>query len=121
MRLRCRVAERRTSAVTLVTNTDREVLGAVAVVGALILIALLVFSDRALARDDGHWEERVGVEIAKWMGALMQLDTMWTNGDHMVGTPCCGDADAYWADDVHVYTSHDGDKCNRRRRPAGWS
>ena len=82
----------------------------VAVVGALIVIALLVFSGGAQARDDGHWEERVGVEIAKWMGALVQPDTMWKNGDHMVGTPCCGEADAYWADDVHVYTSHDGDK-----------
>jgi hypothetical protein len=33
----------------------------------------------------------------------------------MVGTPCCGEADAYWADDVHIYTSHDGDKCTASR------
>ena len=58
------------------------------------------------ARDDGHWAERVGPEVAEWMGSLMQPDTV-KNG---TGYSCCGEADAYWADDVHVATGHDGEK-----------
>jgi hypothetical protein len=58
------------------------------------------------ARDDGHWAERVGPEVAAWMGSLMQPDTV-KNG---TGYSCCGEADAYWADDVHVATGRDGEK-----------
>jgi hypothetical protein len=58
------------------------------------------------ARDDGHWAERVGPQIAEWMGSLMQPDTV-KNGS---GYSCCGEADAYWADDVHVATGHNGEK-----------
>ena len=28
------------------------------------------------ARDDGHWAERVGPDVAEWMGSLMQPDTV---------------------------------------------
>jgi len=58
------------------------------------------------ARDDGHWAERVGPQIAEWMGGLMQPDTV-KNG---IGRSCCGEADAYWADDVHVASGHNGEK-----------
>jgi hypothetical protein len=58
------------------------------------------------ARDDGHWADRLGQEVAEWMGSLMQPDTV-KNG---TGYSCCGEADAYWADDVHVATGHNGEK-----------
>jgi hypothetical protein len=58
------------------------------------------------ARDDGHWAERVGPQITEWMGGLMQPDTV-KNG---IGRSCCGEADAYWADDVHVASGHNGEK-----------
>ena len=58
------------------------------------------------ARDDGHWAERVGPQIAEWMGSLMQPDTVKSGSPYS----CCGEADAYWADDVHVATGHNGEK-----------
>jgi hypothetical protein len=58
------------------------------------------------ARDDGHWAERVGKDIAEWMASLMQPDTVKDGA----GYSCCGEADAYWADDVHVATGHNGEK-----------
>jgi len=58
------------------------------------------------ARDDGHWAERVGPQIAEWMASLLQPDTVKNGG----GYSCCGEADAYWADDVHVATGHNGEK-----------
>jgi hypothetical protein len=53
------------------------------------------------ARDDGHWAERVGPEVAEWMGSLMQPDTVKDGA----GYSCCGEAD-----DVHVATGHNGEK-----------
>ena len=58
------------------------------------------------ARDDGHWAERVGPQIAERMGSLMQPDTVKSGSPYS----CCGEADAYWADDVHVATGHNGEK-----------
>jgi hypothetical protein len=63
----------------------------------------------SFARDDGHWVERVGPQIAEWMASLRQPDTV-KNG---AGYSCCGEADAYWADDVHVATGHNGEKFTR--------
>jgi hypothetical protein len=48
----------------------------------------------------------VGKEVAEWMGSLLQPDTV-KNGN---GYSCCGEADAYWADDVHVATGYNGEK-----------
>ena len=45
------------------------------------------------ARDSGQWEA-VSPEIRGWYQALMQPD--------VPNASCCGEADAYWADDVHV-------------------
>ena len=45
------------------------------------------------ARDLGQWEA-VNPEIRQWYQALMQPD--------VPSASCCGDADAYWADEVHV-------------------
>jgi hypothetical protein len=45
------------------------------------------------ARDLGQWDA-VNPEIREWYQALMQPD--------VPNASCCGEADAYWADDVHV-------------------
>jgi hypothetical protein len=45
------------------------------------------------ARDLGQWEA-VNPEIRGWYQALMQPD--------VPNASCCGEADAYWADEVHV-------------------
>lgn len=56
------------------------------------------FSMRAaLARDLGQWET-LNPEIREWYQALRQPDNP--------AAPCCGEADAYWADSFEV----DGDK-----------
>jgi hypothetical protein len=45
------------------------------------------------ARDLGQWEA-VDPEIRQWYQALMQPDVPTAS--------CCGEADAYWADELHV-------------------
>ena len=45
------------------------------------------------ARDLGQWEA-VDPAIREWYQALMQPD--------VPSASCCGEADAYWADEVHV-------------------
>jgi len=45
------------------------------------------------ARDLGQWDA-VSPEIRQWYQALMQPD--------VPNASCCGEADAYWADEVHV-------------------
>jgi hypothetical protein len=45
------------------------------------------------ARDLGQWEA-VDPEIRQWYQALMQPDVPTAS--------CCGEADAYWADEIHV-------------------
>ena len=45
----------------------------------------------ATAHDLGHWEASA---IREWYQALMQPDNP--------GSSCCGEADAYWADEIHV-------------------
>ena len=45
------------------------------------------------ARDLGQWDA-VDPAIREWYQALMQPD--------VPSASCCGEADAYWADEVHV-------------------
>jgi hypothetical protein len=45
------------------------------------------------ARDLGQWDA-VNPEIREWYQALMQPD--------VPNASCCGEADAYWADEIHV-------------------
>jgi hypothetical protein len=57
------------------------------------LIFLLAFLSYARAHDDNHG----GVSdpaIQQWYRGLMQPDNP--------ASSCCGEADAYWADEVHV-------------------
>jgi len=52
----------------------------------------------ALSRDLGQWED-VDPATRAWFGRLMQPDTVGQMGG---GISCCGETDAYWADEVHV-------------------
>lgn len=54
------------------------------------LIALL-FSSLAHSRDIGQWQDS---SITKWYKELMRPDFPTSS--------CCGEADAYWADEFHV-------------------
>ncbi len=61
-----------------------------------IILCLSVFgclSGAAVARDLGQWET-ADPEIRHWYQALMQPDAPTAS--------CCGEADAYWADEIHV-------------------
>ena len=61
-----------------------------------ILLCLGIFSclvGSVMARDLGQWEA-VDPAIREWYQALMQPD--------VPNASCCGEADAYWADEVHV-------------------
>jgi hypothetical protein len=60
---------------------------------AAMLIAVLLASSLARARDDGRWEA-TDPRIRAWFNALRQPDNP--------NVSCCGDADAYFADLVEV-------------------
>jgi hypothetical protein len=79
--------------------------------GAGVLCAgiLALASGQVSARDVGQWENSDPV-VREWYKALMQPDNPTV--------PCCGEADAYWCDDIHVK----GDKAYCRitdNRPDG--
>ncbi len=50
-------------------------------------------------RDLGQWGN-VDKEIHEWYGSLTRPDPGYTTYS------CCGDADAYWCDDVHTKDGH---------------
>ena len=63
---------------------------------ASVLFFLSVFgclATGANARDLGQWEN-ADPAIRQWYQALMQPDNPYAS--------CCGEADAYWADEIHV-------------------
>jgi hypothetical protein len=68
----------------------------------------------AHARDLGQWDE-MDRAVREWYQALMQPD--------MPTASCCGEADAYWADEIHVkegktYATITDDRPDEpRRRP----
>ena len=61
------------------------------ILGLLAIITVAV--SMASARDLGQWENS-DPRISEWYRTLMQPDNP--------GIPCCGEADAYWADEYHV-------------------
>jgi len=70
---------------------------ALAWVGALICeVAMLFMLLPAFARDNGQWENSDPV-ISWWFRGLRQPDNP--------AIPCCGEADAYWADGVEIKDS----------------
>ena len=60
---------------------------------ALLIVLFALGHTRAHARDLGQWEA-ADPAIRQWYQSLMQPDVPTAS--------CCGEADAYWADEVHV-------------------
>ena len=57
------------------------------------VVLLLFFAAPALARDDGQWEG-ANPAVREWYRSLMRPDAPLNS--------CCGEADAYWCDDISV-------------------
>lgn len=62
-------------------------------VGGMVLLLALLLTRHANARDLGQWSDG-DPAIRNWYQSLMQPDAP--------NTSCCGEADAYWADEIHV-------------------
>ncbi len=60
---------------------------------AAILVIALLSSPSAHSRDLGQWEA-ADPAVKQWYQGLMQPDVPTAS--------CCGEADAYWADEIHV-------------------
>lgn len=58
-----------------------------------LAIVLMLLIGPAAARDLGQWEAS-DPTIREWYQSLMQPD--------VPNVSCCGEADAYWCDDIHV-------------------
>lgn len=58
----------------------------------IALLSLFAISS-CLARDTGQWEAS-DPAVREWMKSLMRPDAP--------GSSCCGEADAYWCDDISV-------------------
>jgi len=72
---------------------DRIFLAAMYVLMAAIACLVLALAGMARARDLGQWSNN-DPAISEWYRSLMQPDSP--------GVSCCGEADAYWCDDIHV-------------------
>ena len=82
----------------------------------LLLSTSLVLAGASHARDNGQWDSNP--ELKKWYSELMQPDNPTAS--------CCGEADAYFCDSIHVrdgvtYCNIDDDRVvkNRTPRPVG--
>jgi hypothetical protein len=62
-------------------------------IGTIALLIMLVLQIPAHAHDNGQWNN-ADPTIRQWYKSLMQPDYPTSS--------CCGEADAYWADEVHV-------------------
>lgn len=70
----------------------------VVILGVLFgILAALLIGSQARARDLGQWEA-IDPDIRAWYQSLMQPDVPTAS--------CCGEADAYWCDEVHVRDGH---------------
>jgi hypothetical protein len=59
----------------------------------LALAAALLLPRISSAHDDGQWGN-ADPTVREWYRSLMRPDAP--------ASPCCGEADAYWADEIHV-------------------
>jgi hypothetical protein len=62
-------------------------------IGLIFGIVIGVFISKASARDTGQWDSG-DQSIREWYAGLKQPDNPTVS--------CCGEADAYWCDDIHV-------------------
>ena len=73
-------------------------------------VAMTAFAYGAHGRDLGQWEND-DPAVREWYRTLMQPD--------LPKASCCGEADAYWCDDVHVRDGpHHGPSARRNAKPA---
>src|SRR5579872_3609088 len=63
------------------------------VVAGLAKLIVLAITTSAFARDEGQWSN-TDPALLEWYETLMQPDNPKVS--------CCGEADAYWADELHV-------------------
>ncbi|HZR77350.1 hypothetical protein [Bradyrhizobium sp.] len=84
-----------------------------------VLLFFLYGVQFAVARDGGQWEQ-TDPEVRQWYRSLMQPDNP--------SVSCCGEADAYWCDEIHVKDSktfcnitddRDNEKLRRTPVPIG--
>lgn len=68
-----------------------QAIGAIAFMVGFMLVVVLIA--QALAHDEGQWGNQ-DPAVREWYQSLMQPDVPTSS--------CCGEADAYWADEVHV-------------------
>ena len=61
--------------------------------GASAMLIVLANAASAFARDEGQWSN-TDPALLEWYETLMQPDNPKAS--------CCGEADAYWADELHV-------------------
>lgn len=61
--------------------------------GLLFFVFSIFITSVATAHDSGQWENS-NPAVTEWYRGLMRPDAP--------GSSCCGEADAYWADEVHV-------------------
>lgn len=61
--------------------------------GGFVALALMLSAVVAFAHDEGQWT-RSDPAVRDWYQSLMQPDNP--------GVSCCGEADAYWADEIHI-------------------
>jgi hypothetical protein len=67
----------------------------IAAFGIIFGIFVAIFVDGAHARDLGQWDAiNNAPEVREWYQKLMRPD--------MPSSSCCGEANAYWCDDIHV-------------------
>lgn len=59
-----------------------------------VIVIMILSTIAAFARDSGQWD-KIDPAIKKWFESLMMPDNPTT--------PCCGEADAYWADSYEVH------------------
>lgn len=65
-----------------------------AILLAILAVTMILFGVSAThARDLGQWD-KTDPDLRDWYQGLMQPDNP--------NASCCGEADAYWADDIHV-------------------
>lgn len=69
----------------------RFLLTALIAIGTVWIVLLMI--DAAISRDLGQWENSDPV-TKQWYQSLMRPDAP--------ASSCCGEADAYWCDDIHV-------------------
>lgn len=79
--------------IEMLRDNGRKCLAVLITCIAVLVVLAALWMNYAYARDLGQWENS-DPAVSQWYRSLMQPD--------YPTSPCCGEADAYWADEVHV-------------------